>query len=142
MADQNSSDPLSPSLLNIPLQDVPPAPPTPPSQTAAASLSSSIENDMPISEVVATLKNTPQPVAPILTEMKTETQSPVPTPPPAVTITPTPPVTNVEATPMKPEPPPPAPVNTTTPAPTPIPTAVAKSPLYEDPDQIKLPGTV
>lgn len=46
MADQNSPDPLT-----------------------------TVDNDMPISEVVTVLKNTPQPEAPTLTEAKTETSA-------------------------------------------------------------------
>lgn len=77
MADQNSPDPLTPVL---------------PPQT------SSIDNDMPISEVVAAL-----------TEVKTETPPTIPTPVPSTSATP-------------PE------------------TPLVKSPLFEDPDQIKVPG--
>lgn len=77
MADQNSPDPLTPVL----------SPQT-----------SSIDNDMPISEVVA------------LTEAKTEISPTIPTPAP--------------------------PVQTVPPE---IP--AAKSPLFEDPDLIKGPGS-
>lgn len=97
MADQNSPDPLTPVLPPIPdspLQEL--VSPTP--QTVAAPQASSIEEDMPISEVVA------------LTETKIETP---PTSPSPVHLIPA-------ASPEIP---------------------VAKSPLFEDPDLIKGPGS-
>lgn len=121
MADQNLSDsPSLPPISTIPFQGPLPDQPAPstPTEMAAASLSSSIESDLPISEVVTALRSASQTPAPILTEVKTETPAPsTPTVPasasPSVT-------TTVSVSP---------------------PPAAPKSPLYEDPDLVKVPGT-
>lgn len=157
MADQNPSDsPSLPPIPAIPFQaptSDQPAPSTP-SEVAAASLSSSIENDLPMSEVVTALKSatqTPAPTipsvpipaaTPILTEVKTEIVPPAAQPSAiTTTVTTTPAPTSTPTPQMKPDlVPPDAPSVTTTVSVTPPP-AIQKGPLYEDPDLVKVPGT-
>lgn len=129
------NDPNAPTLPPIPaspLQDAPPSPSATPSQAAASSLGSSIDTDMPISGIVAALKNTPQTETPVLTEVKVQNQTPTapalaPTAPSVAPSIPSP-VQGI-TTPVEPN-------DKAASSPPPLP----KSPLYEDPDQIKVSG--
>lgn len=116
----DSNAPTLPPIPTSPLQDTPPSPSATPSQAAASSLGNSIDTDMPISGIVAALKNTPQtetPTAPTPAPIAPSVAPSIPSPVQEIT-TPTGPNDKAASSP------PPLP----------------KSPLYEDPDQIKVSG--
>lgn len=133
MADQNPSD-TTPSLPPIPIipfqspSSDQPAPSTP-TEMATASLSSSIESDLPISEVVAALKSASRSEAEI--PRTTAGQPPSAPPTPVAPVIPVPPPTPASS---------PVAVTATVPV-NPAP-EVPKGPLYEDPDKVKVPGAL